>query len=90
MTPNTVPSNPRRGLTDPIVANQTINFAITSRSAATSLANTIRSTSSCVLLKTSPPAGPCSLRAPGRSSEKKFTPSRINLPYGDGGSFMTA
>src|ERR1051325_6367002 len=50
ITPSTVPSSPRSGLTDPKVASQGMNRAAASRSAATSFASTMRSASSCVVV----------------------------------------
>ena len=35
-------------------------------------------------------AGPRPCSAPGRSSEKKLSPSRKSRLYGEGGSFITA
>src|SRR6267143_1258959 len=48
ITPSTVPSRPSSGLTEPKVASHGMKRAAASRSAATSLASTIRSASSCV------------------------------------------
>src|SRR6266516_3029047 len=50
ITPNTVPSSPRSGLTEPNVASHGRNRAAASRSAATSFASTIRRASSCVVV----------------------------------------
>src|ERR1041384_4545070 len=57
MTPSTVPSSPSSGLTDPNVASQGIHRAAVSRSAATSLASTMRNFSEQVyriLIKDNP------------------------------------
>ena len=51
ITPSSVPSSPRSGLTDPKVASQGMNRAAASRSAATSFASTMRSASSCVVVR---------------------------------------
>src|SRR3989442_921752 len=50
ITPSTVPSSPRSGLTEPNVASQGMKRAAASRSAATSFASTMRSASSCVVV----------------------------------------
>src|SRR5437879_5514379 len=84
ITPSTVPSRPSSGLTEPNVASHGTNRAAESRSAATSLASTMRSASSCVAVRVvvGAPLGAAAspldppFRLPGFSSEKKFTPSR--------------
>src|SRR5205807_841761 len=78
ITPNTVPSRPSKGLTDPKVASHGMNRAAPSRSAATSLASTMRSASSCVIVRALwvATAGPLSFKPPGLSSEKTWIPSR--------------
>src|SRR5438445_3873614 len=90
ITPSTVPSRPSSGLTEPNVASQGMNRAAASRSAATSLARTIRNASSCVVVSgTSTCSGP-SFSLPGLSSEKKWMPSRSSRLYGEDGSRMAA
>ena len=98
ITPSTVPSRPRSGLTEPNVASHGINRAAVSRSPATSLASTIRSASSCVVVSVVDAAAACAgfvatpvpLRLPGFNSEKKCTASRSTRLYGDGGSRIAA
>ena len=93
ITPSTVPSSPSSGLTEPKVASQGMKRAAASRSAATSLASTIRNASSCVIVSVTWgwAAGPALLfKPPGLSSEKKWTPSRSTRLYGDEGKRIAA
>ena len=97
MTPSTVPSRPRSGLTEPNVASHGMNRAAVSRSPATSFASTIRSASSCVVVSAVAVPGfpglvatPVPFRLPGFSSEKKWTASRNNRLYGEAGSRIAA
>ena len=93
ITPSTVPSSPSSGLTEPNVASHGMNRAAASRSAAISLASTMRSASSCVVVRaTAGTVGPSprSLSPPGRSCEKKWIPSRNNRLYGEDGSRIAA
>ena len=96
ITPSTVPSSPSKGLTEPNVASHGMNRAAASRSAATSLASTIRNASSWVVVSAADDAAAAGttplvpFSVPGLSSEKKCTASRSNRLYGDGGRRIAA